>query len=243
MAIWSDALIGTIALKAELEIAKELGCIVDRFSLSVSAGENIYEVPSYCFAVRRVTWKGTKLLPISHGEAIQRFTSFKPNRVGAFLSSTYEDDAFAVIDVRIPEGKPRWYVYNTLGINAIMLFPAPSEALSSTSSNLWTSEIGNRLIVECARLADTSGNTYRIQSYFRRKLVKFYTLKELFRMEGKGQDLEAAAYYTMKYEKALKRATVILNGIFTMNNNEMEVNGPRVLARPQLPSNYGVIVR
>src|SRR5207253_4675992 len=106
--------------------AAENPCIVDRMSLNIISGTALYTLPSYVTDIRRVTWLGQKLWPVSHRDL--RDTG---------LSGTQQS-------------KPYNYIYNNIGQSKIQFFPVPSQSITAaiTSNGLWGSEILTSVIVE-----------------------------------------------------------------------------------------------
>ncbi len=172
MPIWSTATINRFESNGEDTFAIDYPCIVDRISLDITSGTDTYELPDYITRIRRITWKGKKLWPIQERDV--RLRSL--NAIGT----------------------PREYIYDNLGTLKIKLYPIPNETISSVDSNLYGSEIPNRVIVEFYRTA--SYPAFSLPRFFRRRLLKCYILKSCFQMDGKGSTLKAAKYFSDKFK-------------------------------------------
>ena len=223
MSIWTDSNLSTLAKQAEETIAMELPCIVDRISLKATANQVIVNLPDYVIDIISVTWKGFPLEPYAMSEYINAGSG--PGTVSA--------------------SKPSHYIYSGYGSHALKLLPMPNETLDIAVNPLVTkSEIKLRLVIECRRLPDVTGISYRFPSYFRRRLVKEYVCGRAFMQESNGQNLKAAEYYKQKFSLILALVKSIYNGIFVSKRYEMlpQKNSYVILRRPKLPSQFGQVV-
>ena len=193
MALFSTATITRFAQEAEDLFVKNHHCIIDRTALSIVANTHTYSLPSYLIDVRRITWKGLKIYPASHRGLRESQAS---------LTST--------------SATPYNYIFDNIGQAQIRFFPIPSVTIASIGTNLYGSEIVNRVIVEFYRSADYA--TFTIPSFFRKRLIKAYVLKMCFSLEGRGQNLKAAKYWHDKWN--------YYNEIYGMLLEEL-VNEPR----------------
>lgn len=243
MPIWSDSFLSRKAREAEEEIAQTIGCVIDRYCLEGNLGQELYELPTYIHTIRQITWKGKRLDPITY-EELRGIIDPKPALGAAFEDTAYNDLAFAAGATQLTIGEPRYYIYDTNGFNKILLYPVPNETLGTTAADLWApAQIGSYCIAEITRNVDLTGNTYRVPTYLRRRLVKNYVLSKAFAMEGKGQDLEASEYYALQYNFWLLRCKSQWHKITRMNTRSRPdyPGGGRVeIAAPRFPSNYGV---
>jgi hypothetical protein len=245
VAIWTDAYIERKGQEAEEEISKALGCIVDRVVLSLASGQEEYEMPSGTLSVRQITWKGKLLFPYTFNE-MKGIYYQKPSEEGAFEDDGYVTTGYSAEDNQNSQGEPLYYVYDTMGYNKITFYPCPSTSLGAPAdgTDLWSpAVIDDYCIVEYTRLPDTAGNTHRVPTYLRRRLVKEWVLWKAFGMEGKGQDLEASEYYRQKYERGLIRAKGIIRSITHINSrmHNLDNSGNAFsvyLAPPRFPDNY-----
>lgn len=218
--LFNSALITRYSQEAESTFACDHPCIVRRVALTIVAGTSIYSLRDDVASIRRVTWKGYKLDPLP-----QR------NFREVFQSGTQS-------------GQPFWYIFNNIGLNQIQLFPSPTENVSSITTNLYGSEIPNRVIVEYWQLPNYS--TFIIPLYLRRRLLKAYVLRGCFNVEGPGQNLKNAAYFKKKYQYLSDRYGLLLN-YFMNKPKKLVVNGISgsnyFPGKPMLPiSRYGTSV-
>lgn len=172
--VFDSATINRFAQQAEDDFVTDYDCLIDRFAITAVAGNPLYELPDYVKNVHRITWKGLKIDPMPHRK-------FRDNN----LSNT-------------ASGKPQYYIFNNVGQNTIRFFPIPSENVSAIQTNLFTSEIPNRVIVQFFRAPDYS--IHVLPDFFRRRLIKAYVMYRCFQIEGKGQNMKASQYWESKYE-------------------------------------------
>lgn len=219
--IWDSAQLTRFLDEGEKDLSIRLNCIVDRVALSIVKGTYEYTLENYIIGIKRVTWKGKRLDPLSYNEWV------------TFLNPTLASGDGT------PESIPYNYIYNDIGSKNIILYPIPNETIASTTSNLWGSEIANRVIVEFYRTPDTSGNTYRIPDYLRRRIVKCYALWKLLAQDGEGQDIKASNFYSFKYEFYVNLSKIILNKVFVSRiRGYAPLSTQGRIARPMLPPHY-----
>jgi hypothetical protein len=123
---FSAALITRFQNEAEEIFAREFPCLIDRISLDIVSGTSIYTLPSYIIDIRKITWKGKRLAPLSHRRYRENFSP----------SSS---------------GTPEYYIHNNIGQSQIKFLPSPNETIVSSTSNLWGSNISSKVIVEYYR--------------------------------------------------------------------------------------------
>ena len=193
MSLFSTATITRFAQEAEDLFVKDYHCIIDRTALAIVANTHTYSLPSYLIDVRRLTWKGLKIYPASH-------RSLRESQLS--LTNT--------------ASVPYNYIFDNIGQAQIRFFPIPSVNIASIGTNLYGSEIANRVIVEFYRSADYTAFT--IPSFFRKRLIKAYVLKMCFSIEGRGQNLKASKYWHDKWN--------YYNEIYGMLLEEL-INEPR----------------
>ncbi|HWY36415.1 MAG TPA: hypothetical protein VNX68_17355, partial [Nitrosopumilaceae archaeon] len=112
--------------------------LTDRYSPVIASGTAIYTLPDYILSIRRVTFLGQKLDPLT-----------KRNEREVFQAATQQ-------------GLPFWYVFNNIGALTIKLFPIPNQNLAA-GINLWSTDIISSCIIEYYRTND--GNTFDIPSW------------------------------------------------------------------------------
>jgi hypothetical protein len=171
--IWTANTITRFSQEGENDFAEDFPCILTRYSLAVQVGVGSYTIPDSIRSIRRITYQGQKLDPLT----------FR-NQRDVFQGASQI-------------GKPFWYVFNNIGQNTIKLFPAPSDTINPSGADLWSDAIATDVIIEYFTLPDYA--TLSIPSYIRRRLVKAYVLKMCFAMEGQGQNLKNVQYFTQRY--------------------------------------------
>ena len=164
-----------LSQEAENNFAVDYPCILKRVAPSTVSGNPLIVLPDDVKSIRRVTWKGYKLDPLPH-------RNFRE----VFQNATQQ-------------GRPFWYVFNSVGQNVIQLFPAPNENLSSTTVGLWGTAIPNQFIIEYYQTPDFI--TAIIPVYFRRRLLKTFVLRGCFNIEGPGQNLSNSKYFKQRWQQ------------------------------------------
>lgn len=249
MSIWSNNTINRFAQEAENEIAVETKCIIDRMSLSIIAFTSTYSVPSYVISIKRVTWLGKKLEPLSRLSYLN-YPIVNPAGTlsgGAFDRLSFNNLAFntgSFVDTIPTNSSPYAYFYSGFGENVIKIFPTPSISLAAVT-NVWGSDIPNGVVLEFNRYPDVTGTTFRIPPFIRRRSIKAYVLYKCFSQEGPGQDLKAAAYWKAKYDfQVVILKNILQNGfVARMRSKTPDANRfATKISRPRLPSNFGTIV-
>lgn len=250
MLIWSTDYLNRIALEAETEIAKELNCIIDRYSLAVEQYLSEYPLPSFITNIRRVIWKGFRLDPVSHVNSpyysipIETYSEDDVFDVTIFQEDTFDSGAITISN-GAAGGRPLSYFYSGFGEN-IIKFNGPANETIGFYSNLWSSDIPNAVIVEFYRTPD--GLNWKIPHYIRRRTIKNYVLWKAFAKEGPGQNLNASAYFETRYLITLEKARSIINNIYRTVNTERGPSDRKEISREFLkrrgprPWNYGIVV-
>lgn len=217
MSVFSSAQITKFSQQAEQDIAVAIKCIPFRVALSIVNGTAQYSLSDYCLSIREVLWKGFVLDPLPQRDLRQ-----------SLLSGTQA-------------GRPYWYIFNNIGQLKIQLFPTPNETITADQTHLYDTNIGSQCIVDLWRAPDFS--TYLIPSYFRRRLIKAYVMKECYAYESKGQNLKARDYWAKRYEQLLEDYSNIMNDLHNKPRNLVANTynrGYPKVPRPMLPiANYG----
>lgn len=213
MAQFSSDLITRFSQEAEYEFAREFPCIIARYALNIIAQTSIYTLNSNVIDIRKITWKGRRIDPISY----RRYREvFGPSATGT----------------------PDYYIYNNVGQSQIKFIPTPIVTIGSVTNDLYGSEIPNRVIVECYIMPNFS--TYTIPSFIRRRLLKAYVMMKCFSIEGRGQNLKAAKYWEDKwnflkqsYGELLEELINTPRRIIVGGSTDYSTN--RYIPTPQLP--------
>lgn len=221
MSVWTDEQLSRWALRTEEKFCQEYDCLIDRLPIPVQEDTSIYTLPDFVLNIRRITYRGTKLYPISHRD--QRDYLDGPN----------------------PSGTPTNYVYDNQGLNTIKLWPTPIEHLTPEPYiDLFNPDnIRDYCIVEF--YAAANGIEYKLPDYIRRKYLRHGVARLAYTAEGKGQNLKAAKYYKLKEQALLElygdQLIDQLNQPRRLIFGSTTVQSARYLpASPVLPSNFGV---
>lgn len=221
MPIWSDEYLNYLLTRGEIEFSQKVPSIFTRFSLAVTAGTSVYDISSNNLVnILRVTWKGESLESYEHASEIYRNRWFKPQE-------------------QADQGKPQFYLSYEYGFGKIKFHSNPNETIAADDTNIFGSDIENRVIISGYCLADPTGEVYRIPEYVRRRFGKYYAMEKAYLREGPGQDLQASQYFGAKYKLVLGYFQKIVTTIPSSIRIEM---GPRSIAdarkvpRPSLPS-------
>jgi hypothetical protein len=190
--------IDRLAQEGENNFAVDYPCILKRVALSVVSGTSTYTLSDDVISIRRITWKGFKLDPLPHRNAREVFQNMTQ------------------------QGRPFWYIFNNIGQNNIQFFPCVNESIASVSTNLYSFEIPNRVIVEYFQAPDFVNAI--IPSYFRRRLLKAYVLRGCFNIEGQGQNLKNSKYFKERW-RVLKQMYGELLGDLHNKPRKLIVNG------------------
>jgi hypothetical protein len=204
--IWSTALIQQYANDGENYIAAKVTPIFHRFSLSIVSGTGTYALPSYVQKVLFVTWKGSKLDPLSQVDL-----------QGA-------NDKY-----RTEEGTPRWYSWSSDGLMVLRLYPVPNVTIAADDTNVYGSDIANRVIVSCFRSPDQTQSTFQIPNYIARRTVKSFVGWRAFRSEGEGQNLKMSQYHKARFDFLMLKYEMIKNKYYSSKN--LSINGATRLVR------------
>src|SRR6266446_333037 len=210
MPLFSTATVGRFASEAENIFQKNFPCIIDRTSIDIISGVAIYTLADYIIDIRRITWKGIKVAPMTH----RRFRE-------------------AQIGITATASMPTEYIFDNIGASQLRFFPIPSVAVSilSLDAGLWGTNIGNGIIIEYYRTPDYT--TYTLPVFFRRRLIKAYVMKMCYSIEGRGQNLKAAKYWDAKWRYLSETYGVLLNEL--INAPRHIIVGPDGVTKEFLP--------
>ncbi len=162
--------------------------LVDRLSLTLVAGTATYTLPDYVRSIKRVTYLGTMIDP---------------------LTRRAQRDAFQGATQR---SKPFWYIFNNIGLNKIQLFPVPAVNLAAGTTDLWGSDIPTSCIIEFYRI--TNNTTFVLPTWIRRQLLKQYVAWQCFMVDGPGNNLKLAQYFKKRWELRSKEFGGLLDELF-----------------------------
>lgn len=178
--LFSDDYLNHLLTRGEIDLSEQIPCILYRFSLAVTQGTSVYTLPSGIIGIHRITWRGNEIDPWEHADD-QRSDWIKPQN-------------------QYSEGKPKIYLSYEYGFGKIKFHPVPHETIAADNTNIWSTGVDTLVVLTTYRIADPTGNTYRVPDYLRRRYNKYYALYRAYSREGKAQDLQAADYYKAKYD-------------------------------------------
>jgi hypothetical protein len=233
--LWTDDYLSSLASEAEIQISSDVNCIYVRFPLNIVASQGIYNfltdtTPAQRLTgIIRITWQGWTVHPVFQNQLRNMVVPFKPEE-GDTISS-----------------RPTMYMRKGYGMNSIKFFPSPNLSIPYDSTDITTQTgITNNIIVSGWRIADPTGSTYRIPDYIREPLVRYYVMMRAYRKEGKGQNLDAAKYYEIRYVTLLGKFKKIISNLFasrthSVNDSFLDARSMRP-PRPSLPVNFGTVL-
>lgn len=182
MPLFDESYLNRLIDKAERELSIRTGIIFDRFSLPVTLGQGILDLPTGVIGIVQVTWKGEEVIP-------QDFLEFDGNylKPQALMTSS----------------KPKMYIRVMNGYAKIQLVPKPNETLvggTDTFAALASlTLIKTRLVISAIRSANPASETLRMPTYLFRNCMKYKALAEAYAKEGKTQNLVASEYFLDKF--------------------------------------------
>lgn len=206
----------------EKEICAKFDFIVDRFSLSVTAYVNEYQLPSYITNIRSVLWLGKEL----HAKG--------------FRSSVITGDT----PFQTAGSVPFEYVYSNKGQRVLKFYPSPNLTIPTYVGDLWQPLAdSSAIIVEFYRLPDYNQTPQLVlPNWFRQYVLKDKICEKAFLSEGPQQDLRAATYYKGKVDRQEEYLQKIKENMHASQMNvlfDQKMLGRRKPGRPVLPPNFG----
>jgi hypothetical protein len=174
MLLFSTAKLQKLYNQGEEHVSHDRHFLVDRISLSLVQGQAKYTLPDYVESIKRITYRGMKLDPLSNR-----------NLRDSFQGATQQ-------------GEPFWYVYNNIGLNQIQLFPVPSQSLAAAVSGLWDTAIPTSFVIEFYRITDNA--TFVIPPYLKPQLLKSYVAMKCSSIDGAGLTLKMRQYYEQRWD-------------------------------------------
>lgn len=203
--IWTDAFLNKLQTDAQQYILDEVNCLLHRFYLPITEGTSVYTLPSFVRSIRRVTWLGRQLEPLSWDE----LTIITPATVVANSQNRIETSI----------SRPQWYARHPTNIYDIRLYPTPDETFDQSPSNDDPySPILNEphCTISCWRFVDDTGTIPNAQlpPYILRRTVKAYVLWKAFEKEGTGQNLIASKFYKSKLDFLINNFRLVNDGCF-----------------------------
>lgn len=202
---------------------KELGILTDavvrRFSIDVSEGDNIFNLPPGTLGILRVTWKGQAL----EGLSLRDFSTVQGIHPG----------------VSPRRGTPRYYIRHNQGELLMLIHPDAGESLSAPADDTELhkqSVLKEHLVVTAYTTPDPEDETYRLRSYMRRTACKYYALWKAYEREGPDQIVAVADFYKSRWEYFSSMYQMLISATRKASRG---MQGDRSLAgrrRGQMPS-------
>lgn len=236
MPIFSDTLLNQLTSDAELAIVRDTQCLYHRFLLPVVAGTSVYTLPSKVNGVKRITYRGWKLEPVSWEE----LTILSPGTF--FINDSNKEET--------SQSRPFWYALHPTNVSDIRLYPTPAETFNANDPTIdpYSPDSGPSCIVSCWRNVDTSfiDPTAVLPQYIDRRTRKAYVLWKAFEKDGPGQSLTAAKYYEARYKYLIESFRKINDGSFiskryALDDGWLSLRGYKY-PKPILPSNFERII-
>lgn len=226
--IWTDNYLNQLSVDGAERVNIETPLLFHRFYLATTAGTSTYTLPEKVKSIKRITWRGIKLDPISWTEAMSIF----PGSVFADPSEKIETS----------QSVPYYYFQHPTNRQDIRLLPTPNESLLAIGGDPYSPAVDeSRCIISCWRYVDVTDEQASLPSYIDQRIRKAYVLWKAYAKEGKGQDLKASAYWESKFNFLLALFKEINNCVFVSKKYALDPTSygiGRRPAKPVLPSNF-----
>ena len=225
--IFSDTYLQRLLYEAERDAVNRVDYLFYRISLPIIAGQSVYRLPDEVRKIKRITWRGKKVDPLTW----QEVASLSPTSfVGGGANFEYSTSV------------PKYYSLHPNDIRNIRFYPTPNESLPLVEVGLEGPTIGDCCIISCYRNPEQVENTpFQLPPYVQRRTTKAYAAWKAFSREGKGQNLTASEYYASKLEWLYRWFALINDGTFVSRRPRLLAeSGDRCkVAKPVLPPNFG----
>lgn len=232
--IWSDDFLNQLEEDAHQQINQDVQCVFEKSYFPTTKGLSLYTLPSFVRSVRRITWLGKRLDPVSWDELI----ALSPATVAVNQSQFSEESVVS---------RPLYYAMHPTNPYAIRFFPTPDLSLPASGGNPYATIANEQFCcLSYWRTTDESSDKTSLPQYIARRTKKSYILGKAYEAEGKGQNLAASKYYLGKYSRLIKRFIAINTGCFvgkkyTLGDGLLELNAYRY-PRPTLNPNFERVI-
>jgi len=221
--IWSDNYLNQLLQDAAHDITDEVNCLFHRFYLATTADISVYTLPDKVKGVKRVTWRGIELDPLSW----QDMEAMAPGI--AYVNNTTKFEGTS--------SRPQFYALHPTNIHDIKFYPTPSEAFVDTGGDPYSPQPNeSRCTISCWRNIDTDIPAASLPTYIDRRTRKAYVLWKAFGKEGKGQNLTASDYYKQKYQFLLRFFSQINAGCYASTRYQLNDGLTRRSRKPAKPT-------
>ena len=197
--IWTDSFLNQLAEDAEHKIIADVPCLFQILSMPTTAGLSVYTLPSFIKGIKRITWLGRKVEPLSW----EQFILMTPATV--FLND--------ISKIETANSRPQWYTMHPTNVRDIRFYPTPDLSFPGTDDPYSPSPTSGCLISYWSFVDDSKSQT-QLPFYIARRTQKAYILWKAFEQEGVGQDMRAAQYYKGLYEFLIENFKLINDGCF-----------------------------
>jgi hypothetical protein len=201
--------------EAELYFTSNFNIMYRRLPIDIQAGVSEYELPEDMTELMAVTYLGNQLLQVSIQEVRDK---------NLFIEGS--------------TGVPYWYMIKEANYKTIRFYPTPAISIAANSNLINT---GDGIKTQCIlHYYGTIGDTEEMPTFLRRRLVKYYVMKQAYLKEGTTQDLKAAQYFGSKLQWAMEELSSFIrdcSGSRYYGVSAYTSALPKV-PRPVLPSNY-----
>lgn len=234
--IWSESFIESLAAEAIGQIAIDVNCIWARECVATTSGISVIRLPNYVRTLRRVTWRGWTLDPVSWDGLI----ALTPATVFVNTNSPNSNTDNTVL------GRPLNYAMHPTDPYDIRLFPTPNESFTTSGEPDPYTPTANSpsCIIDYWRKPDSTNSNpvISLPPYILRRTQKAFVLWHAFAAEGKGQNLRASTYYKQRYEFLINRFRLINEGCFVgkryaLDDGSLSTDG-YFWPKPTLPPNF-----
>lgn len=226
--IWSEEYLDRLLSDAENRLASDFDLHFTKHALTIESGRSTYSLDVNIKKVLFITWRGRKVDPM-------QFTEI--NSLGFNTAVVNETDK-----IEYSTGEPRFYAVHPTNSGVIRFIPTPNEDFTPDGTeDLYDSTvISEQCIVTCYRFGDSTSEEFALPAYLGRRYTRYYALFKAFSKEGKGQNLVAAKYYKEKMAAQYEILRAINANTYV--SRRFQLSGasdyPKIIGRPQLPSNY-----
>ncbi len=195
MQLVTTACLNRLIDDAERYMSTEMRIIKTRTTLAIVAGTGLYTLPAGTIGIENITWLG---IDTPNSEQIT-FRGTDYIRPGASARQATRPDFYMVIGN---------------GLRRIQFYPTPSVSIAANDATVDTATgVRNTVIVQCIRIAQTSGTTVRLPQEIFFPVMKYRAMSDAYTREGKGQNLKAADNFKKKFDFWFQEFRQIYNSV------------------------------
>lgn len=202
-------LIDRYLLNGERELSLKVPWVVDRVTLALTANTSVYTLPDYVTDIRRVTFKGKKLIPMT-----ENFRKGYFQGINQFSSDII------------------FYATDFIGNDKEIRFTPGPNSNVATGTDPWGVDIRTKCVIEFYRTTDT---TFTLPSYVRLNFLRAYVGMKYYNKEGNTQNMKAVKYYLGLWEVYKKKWMDLHNKLLLTPRSYTIMGRPSQLSNPHLP--------